>query len=155
MIHSCPECGVKLHDFKKIETYRYKLDDTDISTLLKLWQYVIERGTNRINTAEVDLNKTEDRRVTQLRYHALIAKIKNQKGKHIARHWCLTKRGADFLKGKIVVPKYVTTKNNVVIGHSKELVHRSEYKILKDFQAGFEIINERVVQIKNKQMILV
>ncbi len=119
--------------------YKYGLDDLNVSTLLKLWTHVIETGENRIDVNQVNLTLAERLRITQLRFHALVAKVRNDKGNHVRRTWLITKRGGDFLKGKIDVPRFVFTLNNEVVGHSEELISKRKFRILDNFAPAYEI----------------
>lgn len=146
----CPYCGCT-----PPAKYKYFLDDLDISVLLKLWQAVIEQGINKIDVRNMWLSYGERSRLTQLRFHALITKVKNEKGKHIPATWLITKRGVDFLHGRIVVPAYVVTQDNKVIDHASERVHRRDFKILKDFQATYEIVGSKIIKLPMKQLSLI
>ena len=142
----CPYCG-----FYPPAIYTYRLDDFCVSTLLKIWQHIIEQGTNQFRFKDLNLNHTENSRRTQLRFHALIAKVKNEKGRQIPDTWLLTERGTNFLHGRKVVPKYVLTQANKVIGHAKEYVSRQDFKVMRDFRTTFEIKNSKVIQIEQTQ----
>jgi len=148
----CRECGQCMP-----RIYKYHLDDSDVSLLLKIWHSVIRLGINDIDVREANLSHTERDRVTQLRFHAMIAKVKNNKGKQVPAHWLLTKRGCDFLKGKITTSKYVLTSKNQVIGHSPEQVSRKDFKILNDFGPHFEweIVEGDYLKKQIKQGVLI
>lgn len=59
---------------------------------------------------------------TKLRFHALVAKVKED-GVHDTGYWLLTRRGGEFLNGKTEIPKKVWTYRNKVVGHSEETVY--------------------------------
>jgi uncharacterized Fe-S radical SAM superfamily protein PflX len=103
----------------------------------------------------MDLSYGERSRITQLRFHALITKAKNEKGKHIAANWLITKRGADFLHGRIAIPEYVITQDNKVIDHASKNITKTDFEVLKDFRPTYEIINSRVIKLEMKQMSLI
>lgn len=136
----CQHCG-----FHPPTVYKYPLDDLDVSTLLKVWQAVLEQKENEINVANIGLSQTERLRMTQLRFHALVAKVKNDKGKQVGNMWLVTRRGAQFLKGEIKVPKHVYTQDNKVIDHSPETVSKQDFKVLDDFRPTYEIIEDKIV----------
>jgi hypothetical protein len=146
--------------------YRNKLDDLCVSLLLKIWRGVIEGGQNRINLKELELTYSERSKITQLRFHALVAKVKNEKGNHIPATWLITKRGSDFLHGRVAVPKYAWTQKNKVIAREdvktrvekatdKELnwlVARNDFKVLSEFSSTYEICGDRLIKIPVVQM---
>lgn len=152
----CPHCGQTMP-----KIYRNKLDDLCVSLLLKIWQGVVEFGQNKVNLKDLNLTYGERSKITQLRTHALVAKAKNEHGSHIPATWIITRRGSDFLHGRIAVPMYVWTQNNHVIPreevklrHDKAtdkelnwLVVRADYKTLKDFNSTFEIYNDQIIKI--------
>ncbi|MFA4833605.1 MAG: hypothetical protein WC619_02015 [Patescibacteria group bacterium] len=143
----CPHCGE--YPSKK---YKYHLDDLDVATLLKIWQAVIEQKSNRIDVSNINLDQSERLRLTQLRFHGLVAKVKNAFGKQVPNTWLITERGADFLHGRVAVPAWVITFRNHVIDHSLDTKTKSDFRILKDFRATYDIINNtigiRILQTK-------
>lgn len=149
MLVKCPHCGCT-----PPAKYKYHLDDLDVSVLLKMWHSVIESGANRVDVRKIDLSYGERSRVTQLRFHALITKVLSKDGKQVPATWLITKRGADFLHGRIAVPAFVVTQDNQVIDHAAEHIHRADFQILKDFQPAYEIMDNRIIKIENCQMAL-
>lgn len=147
----CPTC----HQLVRGRT-KHLLDDADVSALLKMWHYIIEQKENKIDVRQAQLSYTERSRVTQLRFHALIAKYRIN-GRQKQATWLLTKRGAQFLKGKINVPKYVYTQNNEVVDHSIETVNRRDYRVLDDFTGHFEyeIVDGDLLRLVTRQGILI
>ena len=142
----CPYCGEKLS-----KKYKYILDDLDVSTLTKIWKEVVLTKSNEINVSNIGLRQAERLRLTQLRFHALVAKVRNENGSHIPNTWLITKRGAGFLAGEISVPDYVITFRNKVINHSIERVNRRKFKVLQEFTATYEIIDGEVMPKRIKQ----
>lgn len=134
MSEKCPHCG-----FAPPKTYKYHLDDLNISTLLKLWNYSLKNKTYKINVKDVDLTQGERLRMTQLRFHALIAKVKED-GKQKPNMWLITRRGSQFLKGNISIPAYVYTRANTIIGHAEEQLHKRDFKILSNFEPTYEVV---------------
>ena len=113
---------------------------------------MVESKENRINVANIGLTQSERLRMTQLRFHALIAKAKNHKDKHIANTWLITKRGADFIHGRVAVPSWVKTYQNRVVGHSPDLINKSKFKVLDDFRPTHEIIENKATKVPELQM---
>lgn len=158
--HVCPNCGQAMP-----KIYRNKLDDLCVSLLLKIWHGVVEFNQNKVNLKNLNLTYGERSKITQLRTHALVAKAKNDHGAHIPATWLITKRGSDFLHGRVAVPRYVWTVNNHVIPRDeikirqpratdKELnwlVTRADYRTLKDFNSSFEIYNDSLIKIEVRQ----
>jgi hypothetical protein len=128
----CLGCG------QHVTIYTYTLDDSDVSALLKMWQYVIEHKENKIDMREVNLNYTERSRTTQLRFHNLITKYKTDDGQHEKSTWLITKRGGEFLRGEEAIPKTTYTYDNHVLGHGPELISRRDFRILDDFSAHYQ-----------------
>ncbi len=160
-MRACPHCG-----FKPPAIYRYKLGDADVSTLLKIWHGVIEQGKNVVDVRNIDLSYTERSRTTQTRFHGLIAKARDSRGKHIPAHWLITQRGGKFLRGESAVPKYVWVQDNKVIPREKvfiktknendlkflkKTVARNNYKILENFGSDYEIKEDKLIEIKQLQ----
>ncbi len=130
--------------------YKYILDDLDVSALKKIWLEAVRNG-NAVNVENVEeLTVNERRRATQLRFHALIAKVKRN-GKHLDNMWCITWKGAAFLAGKIAVSKWVETIDNEVVSHSAKMVSIKDFKILDDFRATYEIVNGKFEPIIERQ----
>jgi len=136
----CPYCECPIP-----KKYKYHLDDLDVSTLLKIWQAVIEQKENKINVSDIGLTQSERLRLTQLRFHALVAKYKTLQGTHVGNMWLITKRGGDFLKGDINVPSYVITWRNKVIDHSEEKKKKKDFKMLDDFRSTYEIMQGMLI----------
>lgn len=136
----CPTCGQK-----PPTTYKYILDDLDVSALLKVWQAVIEQKQNKIDVSNIGLSQSERLRMTQLRFHALLAKARNAKGKHISNTWLITKWGADFLHGRMKLMPYVDTRLNKVIRRYGEPVSRRKFRLLDDFRPTYEILEDTIV----------
>ena len=146
----CEHCGQKLPT-----KYKYFLDDLDVSALLKIYNAVIRAGVNKIKITSKtipELSDGERHRITQLRFHGMLAKVKGENGHQLPGMWCLTSRAGAFLKGEQRVPAYVYTMNNKVIGHAidddipekDKWKARDDYKVLYAFRATYEIVNYQV-----------
>lgn len=146
MTRTCPHCN------SEITTYKYLLDDLDVTTLRKVWEAVVRQGTNDVDVSNIGLNQSERLRMTQLRFHGMIAKVKNVRGKQVGNHWLITDRAGKFLRGEIKVPAYVLTEQNKVIGHSPEFVYIKDFRILDDFRATYEIIGGEIKQILRQSL---
>ena len=92
-----------------------------INTLKKMYAVVLSGGENIIDVGDCGLSYSERSSLTLLRFHALIAKRKED-GRHVRRQWVITHRGAQFLRNQISLPAKVKTYHNVVTDHSEEKV---------------------------------
>ena len=147
----CPHCGQN-----KPLTYKYHLDDMDVSALAKIWNSVVAQGVNKIKITSKtipELSDGERLRLTQLRFHGMIAKVRGKNGKQIGGMWLITKRAAGFLSDGAKVPSFVLTRQNQVIGHSPDSICRANFRVLDDFRATYEIIDEDVVPKQNRGQI--
>lgn len=113
----CEHCG------QKIREYRVGISPMMIKTLVKFRMAILDKGENMAHLLkdfegrDYELTRHEWNNFTRLRFHALTAKVKDESG-----YWLLTKRGADFLNGKVEIPKYVWIRNNRVVDYSEEKV---------------------------------
>lgn len=144
MTEICEHCGSKINE------YRYPLDDLDVMTLRKIWEAMVRFNTNDVDVSNIGLKQTERLRMTQLRFHGMIAKVRNEAGKQVGNHWLITDRAGKFLRGEIGVPTYVLTKQNKVIGHAPTFVYLKDFRILDDFRATYEIVGGKI-QTKREQ----
>lgn len=107
----CPHCGANM------KIWRQRLTPGLAYVLIKFRQTVISRNINKVNPAKnMNLTKTEYNNFQKLRYHALIAKHDN-KG-----YWLLTRRGNQFVKGKVAIPESVYTFRNKIVKKSEGFV---------------------------------
>ena len=116
----CEKCG------QKVEKYSVQLTEGIVRALIKFRQAIDRKKENRIHLlkdiqGDIKLTPHEWNNFTRLRFHALVAKFR-ENGKHVAGYWLLTKRGGEFLRGETDVPKTVTVFNNKVISHSEDRV---------------------------------
>lgn len=111
----CPHCGASL------KKYWHRLTPGLVKTLVKFYQGVCNKSENKLTKDDLELTHSEYGNFQKLRFHALIAKVKVD-GHWDRRTWLLTRRGADFLKGRIEVPHRVQTFRNEVIGHDPRTV---------------------------------
>lgn len=111
----CDKCGASL------KKYWHKLTPGLVRTLVKVYERVNEKGENKIHKNELTLTHGEYGNFQKLRFHALIAKYK-ENGEYKSGMWLITRRGAQFLTGQISVPESVQTFRNKVVGHSIEEV---------------------------------
>lgn len=111
----CPYCQASL------KAYWQRLTPSLVRSLVKLKKKVIEKNQNLVHKNELDLTHTEYGPFQKLRYFGLIAKVKGE-GEVEYGTWLLTKRGNDFLYGRIAVPAKVLTYRNHIIEHGAEAI---------------------------------
>lgn len=120
--NTCTHCGARLRK------YKVSLSRGIINTLIKFRQAVIAKDENKIHLLEdmqgrdYQLTRHEWNNFSRLRFHGLVAKYK-ENGQHVSGYWLLTKRGADFLNGKITIPHSVEVFRNRVVSHSEHKVN--------------------------------
>jgi len=114
---NCPHCGQSLRrDF-------YRPAQIFIEILLRMRTWAHENGTGYI----ADMGEVRDNsgkvytQLSKMRYLGLIAKYR-ENGKQVARHWVVTKRGSDWLKGKVAIPAKVRVFDNKIEWRSPESV---------------------------------
>lgn len=116
----CPTCGASL------KKYWHRISRGTTIGLIKAYNTVKEKNENKFNLTrdligENKLTISEQVNWSILRFHGLVAKVK-QNGKPIGGYWLITKRGADYLSGKIQIPRRVETWRNHVVDHDTRLV---------------------------------
>lgn len=122
-ISYCPHCGAKM------KKYWHKLTPILVSALVKFRGAVTAKGENSVHLkddmdgTDYELTRHERSNWTKLRFHGLVAKVKNKDGSHYRGHWLITKRGSDFLNGRIQIPAKVLTFRNQVINHDDHMVN--------------------------------
>lgn len=110
----CANCG------ESMMAYWHSLTSGLVGDLIKAIEFVKKNNKNSFHLAnDLQLSKSEYNNFQKLRFHALIAKDKNSED---GGHWLITKRGGQFLRGEISVPKRVQTFRNEVIDHSEEVI---------------------------------
>ena len=112
----CETCGSPLRK------YSVPLSLGIVQALIKFHKAVVRANLNKIHLQhDINLTKNEYNNFQKLRYHGLVVKYKED-GEHLAGYWLLTRRGADFLRGDIMLPKSVQVFNNKLVGKSAEVV---------------------------------
>ncbi len=115
----CEHCGAK------IRRYWHKITPGLVKTLVKVYKRVSEKEQNLVQMNELPLDHSEYGNFQKLRFHALIAKYK-ENGEWVARQWVITHRGANFLKGIEKIPARVQTYRNHVVGHDLKTLNVGE-----------------------------
>lgn len=120
----CPTCG------HSITSGRWeKLSTGLVHNLVLAIQAVHRNGKNRFHYVnDLHLGHTAAANFQKLRYHALIAHADSENPK--SGEWLITKRGGQFLRGEITVPKAVLIFDNTIQEHGDQLVHIKEFRNL-------------------------
>lgn len=118
---NCQHCGASLRK------YAHTITPGLVRGLIKFRHAIYLKNQNRIHLLQdmigsMKLEPHEWNNWTKLRFHALVAKVKED-GVHDTGYWLLTRRGGEFLNGKTAIPKKVWTYRNKVVGHSEETVY--------------------------------
>lgn len=125
-IDNCEHCGAKL------KKYIYPILPVQVSALQKFYNTVLEKNENCVHLqvdmdgTDNELGRSERSNWTMLRFHGLVAKYRQDDGSQLRGYWLLTKRGAEFLKGELSIPRSVEVYRNKVVGHSEDVVNVNE-----------------------------
>lgn len=119
----CPHCGASM------KMYWHRLNPGLVQALVKVYVRVIEKGENKVDKKELNLTHSEYGNFQKLRFHALIAKYKED-GVWVRGSWLLTKRGKEFLTNGISIPRKVQTFRNKITDHSEDMVTVTD--VIKD-----------------------
>lgn len=109
-VTKCPHCGAT------IKKYWHRLNAGLVHALVKVYTRVVEKNENKVSKKELSLSHSEYGNFQKLRFHGLIAKYKED-GNWVRGTWLLTRRGAQFLKGEIQIPRKVQTFRNKITDH--------------------------------------
>lgn len=115
----CEACGARC------KKYWHGLSQGLVRTLIKIYKGISDKKENSINPYhELQLTTVEHMNMTKLRFHGMIAKVKEE-GEVQRGYWLITQKGAGFLKGARV-PTRVQTFRNHVVGHSEDDINITE-----------------------------
>lgn len=115
VVSKCPHCGASM------KMYWHRLNAGLVHALVKVYTRVVEKNENKVSKKEIKLTHSEYGNFQKLRFHALIAKYK-ENGQWVRGTWLLTHRGAQFLRGEIQIPRKVQTFRNKITAHDEEYV---------------------------------
>lgn len=116
MSNVCPHCGASVRQ-------RWdRITAGEVDFLIRFKARILEKQENLIDVPkEMKLSNIEYSDFQKLRYHALIAK-KRENGVAKRGLWVLTRLGNLFLKGQVAIPERVRVFRNQINARSKELV---------------------------------
>jgi len=137
----CGRCG-------QTETYLLPVDRGTVDILKAIAVAIRNKGINAVHPREeMEIPKTDDYdlmvkegkmtsnmvgNLSRPRFHGLIAKTGDQPG-----NYCLTTKGAEFLKHEITIPKYAIISKKT--GCKKEYWQPEKYRVsIKDFSSDEE-----------------
>lgn len=110
------------HCDQTLKIYRYGISESMVRVLREMARRTnlqLDGGDKAGRVIDVDatlnLKHSERTQLTKMRFHGLVAKVKED-GRQIPRHWIITTKGWSFL-GNEPVPAKVLVYNNQVLGH--------------------------------------
>ena len=103
-----------------LRTKRYSLSPSSVKLLRTMYEYLVFNN-NRIDLSKLPITYVQRSTVTILRFHGLVTKYK-ENGKHVPSTWLITRRGAQFMRNEITIPKFVMVYRNKVVGHDENRV---------------------------------
>lgn len=124
--HICSECGLE-HIVQ--DAHKESIDKRKLMMLKAAAQWVIDNNKNEFKKKDLDLirfGQSAYGNFGALRYHALIAKVKDKKtNKPIKGLWLVTRQGWAFLRGEYDPPKFVLVRNNKIVpdSHSRQTIN--------------------------------
>lgn len=116
-LDTCEHCGARLSGRWE------RVTPGLVAMLVKFKRAVLAKNENRIHVwKEAALTNNETHNFQKLRFHALVAKVRDSDGKHEIGYWLLTRRGNRFLKGLEAIPRRVFVFRNEVKDHDAGFV---------------------------------
>jgi len=114
----CPHCGASM------KMHWHRISKGLAQTLVKFREVVVHGGKfNKVHlTRDMNLTKNEYNNFQKLRYHGLVAKVK-ENGNRVEGYWLLTKRGNLFCKNQLMIPQKVQTFRNKIEKKSEAFVN--------------------------------
>jgi hypothetical protein len=107
-----------------MQDYWQRLSPGLVNTLIKFRQAVLRKRENKVHVPkEVEFTKNEYNNFQKLRYHALVAKVKDKQGNRVSAYWLITRRGNQFCKGEISIPEKVKTFRNKITEYGEKKVN--------------------------------
>lgn len=118
---TCEHCGARLR------RYSHPMVPILVHALAKFYAAVCHKKENSVHLKDdmdgkdFELDRYERSNWTKLRFHGLVAKVRED-NHQLRGHWLITRRGVQFLKGEITIPKVVKVYRNNVVARSEEEV---------------------------------
>lgn len=114
-----------------INIYRYNANAV-MARILRKMADAGQDGGRAIDVDTIGLKHSERTQLTKMRFHGLVAKVK-ENGTQVPRHWLITTKGWKWLKGEPIQQK-VLVYNNTLLGHEggfvtiKQVLNESDYE---------------------------
>ena len=99
-----------------IKMYRYRINETHVQFIRAMAKAVKDTGVNDVDVSTIGIPYSTRTQSSKLRQHGLIARVKDERGVQVPRHWLITKKGWGFLHGESI-PSKVVIYDNQVMGH--------------------------------------
>jgi hypothetical protein len=106
----CPTC------YSTIKLYKYRVSETMAKIMREMAKATKATGQRAIDMETLDLTHTERSQLSKMRQHGLIVQPKDDNGVKKARHWLITSKGWQFLRGEDIPAKTLVFQNQV-LGH--------------------------------------
>jgi len=99
-----------------IKVYKYQVSKTMAKIIKEMAAATKKTGERAIDMETLDLTHTERSQLSKMRQHGLIVQPKDERGVKKPRHWLITVKGWQFLRGE-KIPAKVVVFDNQVLGH--------------------------------------
>lgn len=134
--HFCSNCG-EIH--LPAPAHKEVLNKMKVVMLRRAADHVIKTMDNKFMVREISRPEEYSmfHNFQKLRYHGLIAPIRDENGKKLKGQWLITRNGWAFVRGEIELSKFVLVANN----HIRE---RSEKKV------SLREVNAQVLEIQTR-----
>lgn len=99
-----------------IKVYKYQVSKTMAKIMREMAKATKATGERAIDMETLDLTHTERSQLSKMRQHGLIVQPKDDRGVKKPRHWLITTKGWQFLRGE-AIPAKVVVFDNQVLGH--------------------------------------
>lgn len=99
-----------------IKVYKYQVSKTMAKIMREMAKATKATGERAIDMETLDLTHTERSQLSKMRQHGLIVQPKDDRGVKKPRHWLITTKGWQFLRGE-QIPAKVVVFDNQVLGH--------------------------------------
>lgn len=109
------------HCHQTIKIYSYGVSRSMISVLRAMAASTTKDTGRAIDVDKLSLKHSERTQLTKMRFHGLVAKVKDKNDVQIARNWLITRKGWQFLAGEPIQSK-VLVYNNQVLGHDGDTI---------------------------------
>lgn len=123
----CNSCGASM------KMWWHMVTPGLVGDLIKAIEFVKANKNEFHLQKNLNLSKNEYNNFQKLRFHGLVAKVKDRSG-----YWLITKRGGHFLRGEMEIPVGVLTFRNKVVDHTEKMCKIADFKQkFPSFQSEF------------------